>query len=250
MEDEPTEEIKPTGDEDPVEARQLPPWLVPALIGLVTISAGLVTWRAGQLGSSAAYEDRQSVGQTITQQQQVTEAGLGTTAQASAWVTYSASLAEASALEDLANEAADQGLEDVSAKLLEQADRVTTSADELAQAQGVFGTQELLRREVNPDVAAEADGFNIAQRFETLKADAASGVTSPGVLDPDAWAARADATRAQVRALRIATVFMLIAVAAYTVAELARHRSVRLAGFAIGGVVYVVTVIAVIPNVI
>lgn len=249
MTEKPTEEVIPESDEGPDEARRLPPWIVPALIGLVTISAGLVTWRAGQLGSTSAYEDRQSVGQTITQQQQVTEAGLGTTAQAAAWVAYSASLAEAAALKDLASEAADQGRYDVAADLLEQAGRVTTSANELAEAQSVFGTQELLRREIDPNAAAEDGGFNIEQRFETLKANAASGVTSPGVLDPDAWAARADATRARVRALRIATVFLLIAVAAYTVAELARQRSTRLAGFAIGGLVYVVTVIAVIPNV-
>lgn len=254
MADESTEERAEddtdVGAGDPDEPRRLSPWLVPALIGLVTISAGLVTWRAGQLGSAAAYQDRQSVGQTITQQQQVTEAGLGTTAQASAWVAYSASLAEAAALEDLASEAADQGRDDVAADLLEQADRVTTSANELAEAQHVFGTQELFRRETGPDAAAEDGGFNIEQRFETLKTDAASGVTSPGVLDPDAWAARADETRAQVGALRLATVFLLIAVAAYTVAELARHRSARLAGFVMGGVIYVLTIIAVIPSVV
>ena len=34
------------------EARRLPKWLVPGLIGLVTITAGLLTWRAGQLGWS------------------------------------------------------------------------------------------------------------------------------------------------------------------------------------------------------
>lgn len=250
MTDERTDHEIPADTGEPDEARRLPRWLVPALIGLVTITAGLVTWRAGQLGSTAAYEDRQSVGQTITQQQQVTEAGLATTAQASAYVAYAADLADAAALEDLAAEAAAQGRDDVAADLLSQAQRVVTSADELAEAQGVFSQQELLRRQITPtDPAQGAGGFDIEARFETLKADASAGVTSPGVLDPDAWAARADETRANVRSLRHATVFMLMAVAAYTVAELARRRSTRLAGFAVGGVIYIATLIAVIPSV-
>ncbi len=223
---------------------------MPALIGLVTITAGLLTWRAGQLGSSAAYEDRQAVGQTITQQREVTEAGLATTAQASAYVTYVADLAQAAALRDLATEATEQGRDDVAADLEEQAQRTVSTAAELAEAQGVFGQQELLRSEVSGgDDKTGAMGFDIQQRFESLKAQAATGVTSPGVLDPDEWATRADQTRARVLTLRHATVFMLIAAAGYTVAELARHRATRLTGFAIGGVVYVVTLIAVLPSV-
>jgi roadblock/LC7 domain-containing protein len=137
----------------------------------------------------------------------------------------------------------------VAADLVSQAQRITASANELAEAQGVFDQQELLRRQITPtDPAEGAGGFDIEARFETLKADAAAGVTSPGVLDPDAWAERADETRANVRSLRQATVFMLIAVAAYTVAEMAQRRWTRLAGFAVGGVVYIVTLIAVLPS--
>ncbi len=190
------------------------------------------------------------MGQTITQQKQVTEAGLGTASQASAWVTYSASMAQATATSDLASEASAQGRDDVAAELLKQSQNVADAANELAVAQGVFGQQELLDEQLNPDEDPLSEGFSIDQRFETLKTDAATGVTSPGVLDPDAWAKKADTTRSQVRMLRHATVFMLLAAAAYTVAELARARSTRMAGFVVGGAVYLATLIVVLPSVI
>lgn len=253
--DEPDDPHDPVGSSedgssgDGSEARTLPAWLVPALIGLVTITAGLLTWRAGQLGSSAAYEDRQSVGQTITQQKQVTEAGLRTTAQASGYVSYVADLAQAEALADLAAEASEQGHPDVATALEEQARRVVESADQLAEAKGVLSEQEILRSELSDEGRTVAPGFDVQERFEALETEAATGIASPGVLDPDAWASRADGTRAQVLALRHATVFMLMAVAAYTVAELARRRATRLAGFAVGGVIYLVTLIAVLPRV-
>jgi hypothetical protein len=50
--------------------------LLALLLGLVTIGAGLFSWRAGQLGSTAAFDDRQSIGQTIKQEQQKLEVAL------------------------------------------------------------------------------------------------------------------------------------------------------------------------------
>ena len=35
------------------------------MIGISTVTAGLFTWRGGQIGSTAAYNDRQSVGEQI-----------------------------------------------------------------------------------------------------------------------------------------------------------------------------------------
>ena len=75
--------------------RVIPVWLVPLLIGVVTVTAGLFTWRAGQLGSSAAFEDRQSVGQTIQQQEQNVEVSLTAVNDAVAYVRYVADYAEA-----------------------------------------------------------------------------------------------------------------------------------------------------------
>lgn len=227
------------------EARKLPKWLVPGLIGLVTITAGLLTWRAGQLGSAAAYEDRQSVGQTITQETQRTEAGLATAQQATGYVTYRAGVANAEALEDLAVEAAEQGQGDVAADLLDQAEVTRQNAEALAEASGTFGTQTLLNQQVAGD---SGEPFDIVERFDANVAAAATGIASAGVLDPQAWADMAEDTRQRVRELRWATLAMLIAVAAYTVAELARRRPTRFVAFGVGGVVYVATLAWILPG--
>lgn len=244
------DEVAPDDDDTPAqapteEARKLPKWLVPGLIGLVTITAGLLTWRAGQLGSSAAYEDRQSVGQTITQETQRTEAGLATAQQATGYVTYRAGIANAEALEDLAAEAAEQGQSDVAAELVDQAEVTRQSAEALAEAAGTFGTQTLLNQQVAGD---SAEPFDMVERFDANVAAAATGIASAGVLDPQAWADMAEDTRQRVRELRWATLAMLIAVTAYTVAELARRRPTRFVAFGIGGIVYAATLVWILPG--
>lgn len=250
----------PTDDTDPTEQgataeagataegnddgapRQLPKWLMPLLIGLVTITAGLFTWRAGQLGSTSAFEDRQAVGQTITAERQRLQAAVTVVIQSVGYVRYATDYAEAAALDDLAQRASEQGLDGVSAGLTANADRVRSTAGQRAEDTGVFGEQELLAQTLTDSETPLP--FDPAQRLAELEAQAATGITSPGVLDPQAWADMAEDTRARVRALRIATMFLLLSVVAYTVGELSNRRVTRLTGFGLGSVIYVVTIAA------
>jgi hypothetical protein len=216
----------------------IPRWLVPLLIGLVTITAGVVTWRAGQLASSAAFEDRQSVGQTIKQQQQLIEAGLSTVNASVAYVDYSADYAEAAALDDLAEEALQQGNAEIAESLVKSADQQRLTASAKAREVGVFGTESLLTQVVTD--STEPLPFDIMEQLAARQAAVSTGITSPGVLDPDAWATRADDTRTRVRWLRLATVLLLFSVVAYTVAELTSHIRTRRLAFVAGSVIYVV----------
>ncbi len=171
-----------TGPDDGAPCRRLPPWLIPLLIGVVTITAGLFTWRAGQLGSSAAFEDRQSVGQTITQQQIAVEARLGAVDDAVVYVGYVADYAEAAALDDLATELTEQGIDTFAAGFARDADQLRENASRRAQAAGVFGEETLLEQSViSPDVPLE---FDIDRQVVQLEAQLTSGVTSPGVARP------------------------------------------------------------------
>ena len=237
---------KSAGGDETGTVRSLPKWLVPGLIGLVTITAGLLTWRAGQLGSSAAFEDRQSVGQTISTQTQATEAGLATLYQASGYVSFAADMAEAAAYDDLAEEAAAQGNAEVAGELHSRAEEVRRSASVLAGATGVLDAQTLF--ELQLDQGAGLEPFDATTRFESNRATIASRVTEPGDLEPQEWADRAHATRGRVWDLRLGATLMLIAVAAYTVAELAPRRSARTTGFFVGGAVYLITLVAVVPG--
>lgn len=230
------------GANDAGEPRRLPKWLMPLLIGLVTITAGLFTWRAGQLASSSAFEDRQSVGQTVTAERQRLEAATTVVIQAVAYVRYATDYAEAAALDDLAERAAEQGLDGVSAGLRADAEQTRSTAGQRATDTGVFGEQQLLAQTLTDSTTPLP--FDPDQRLAALEAEAATGITSPGVLDPQAWADMAEDTRARVRALRIATMFLLLSVVAYTVGELSTRRATRLTGFGLGSVIYVVTLAA------
>ena len=229
-------------DADGNQPRQLPRWLMPLLIGLVTITAGLFTWRAGQLASTSAFEDRQSVGQTITSERQRLGAAVTVVLQAVGYVRYATDYAEAAALDDLAAEAAAQGLDGVSAGLRANAEGRRSTAGQRAADIGVFGEQDLLAQTLTDSETPLP--FDPDQRLAELQAEAATGITSPGVLDPQAWADMAEATRARVRALRIATLFLLLSVVAYTVGELSTRRATRLTGFGLGSIIYVVTIAA------
>jgi len=223
-------------DHDEEQGRRLPPWLLPLVIGLVTISAGVVTWRAGQLGSSAAFEDRQSVGQTIAQQEQRTEAGLATVNDAVGYVDYAASFAEAAAADDLADEAEAQGNTAVAETLRSGADRLRLTASQKAQAVGVFGNESLLQQAVAN--STDPIPFDIEEQLAARNAEVSTGITSPGDLDPDGWAERADATRTRVRALRLAAALLLMSAVAFTVAQLATGRRVRQVAVVLGSGIY------------
>ncbi|MFV0318075.1 MAG: hypothetical protein ACK5O2_14080 [Microthrixaceae bacterium] len=239
------EQRKLAAHSDTDEQRALPAWLVPGLIGLVTITAGLLTWRAGQLGSTAAYEDRQSVGQTITQESQSTEAGLATGIQASGFVKYRAGLATANALVELAGQASEQGADQAVVDLTTQADLAGQSAVSAADGAGVFGSPLWSNQAAELELV---EPFDIQQRYKTNLTDISTGITSSGALDPQRWADEAEQTRSHVRTLRWLTLAMLIAVGAFTVAELAPRRKMRLSGFAIGSVVYVATLVLGVPG--
>jgi hypothetical protein len=230
----------PNPQHDDNSRRRVPRWGLPLLIGLVTITAGVVTWRAGQLGSSAAFEDRQSVGQTITQQEQRTEAGLATVNDAVGYVDYAAAFAEAAAAEDLADEAAAQGNTEVAETLRSAAARLRRTASGKARAVGVFGSESLLRQVVAN--STDPIPFDLEEQLAARQAEASTGITSPGTLDPDGWADRADATRTRVRALRLAAALLLMSAVAFTVAQLATGRGVRRVAVVLGSGIYLLIV--------
>ena len=222
--------------------RLIPVWFLPLLIGLVTITAGLFTWRAGQLASTSAFEDRQSVGQTITQQRQAVEARLGAINDAVAYVAYVADYAEASSLDVLADELDARGATALAATFREEATTMRVASSRVASASGLFGQQTVLAQlTASP---TEPLPFDFDQQVKVLEAEATTGVASPGVPDPDRWAAQADATRDKVRGLRVATLLLLVCVVGLTIAQLTDRTITRRIGAAAGLSLYVAVVAA------
>ena len=75
--------------------------LIAFAIGLVAVTAGVFAWRAGQIGSTANYDDRQSIGQEIDQQTVRIEVAVEAARQARQYDRYVAEYAVADTLPPL-----------------------------------------------------------------------------------------------------------------------------------------------------
>src|SRR3954452_4342697 len=74
-------------------------WAVAFLIGLATVTATGFGWRAAQIGSTAAFDDRQSISQTIEVEQQRVEREIAIADQTREYARYRADYAVAAALD-------------------------------------------------------------------------------------------------------------------------------------------------------
>lgn len=212
--------------------------LLALLLGVTTILAGVFTWRAGQLGSAAAFADRQSVGQTIKQEEQRTEVALAALSAASAYVRYVADYTEAAALDAQAQQLRSEG-EAAGAQVSEQeASDLRRQASVHAAAAGVFGAQSIYTDLRQP--STEPRPFDFEQHLADLQAEVSTGITSPGVLDPQRWADEASDLRSRLRGLRLGALVLVMAAVAYTVAQVTSRRATRFVSGALATVVLVV----------
>lgn len=219
--------------------------LLALLLGLATIGAGLFSWRAGQIGSTAAFDDRQSIGQTIKQEQQNVEVALLGAVDAVSYVRYLADYAEAATLADDADrldEAAQARLAEVRRR---QADDLRRGATIRAATGGVFGAPAVFGEVLEPQAAPRP--FDLPDHLEALRAELSTDIRSPSGLDPDRWAQDANDIRARMRGLQLTVFFMVLAAAALTVAQVAVSRRGRhgfgVAGTLLGTVTAVVAVV-------
>lgn len=215
--------------------------LLALLLGVTTILAGLFTWRAGQMGSSAAFADRQSVGQTITQEEQRTEVALSALSAANAYVRYVADYTEAAALEEEALQLRAEGEEARARDSEQEASGIRREASVHAASAGVFGEQSIYTDLRQP--SPEPRPFDFERHLADLQAEVSTGITSAGVLDPQRWADEADDLRSRVRGLRLGALVLVLAAVAYTVAQVTTRRTTRLVSGAMATVVLVVATV-------
>jgi hypothetical protein len=189
------------------------------LLGVVTIGAGFFGWRAGQLGSTAAFYDRQAIGQTVKQEQQDVEVALRGAVDAVAYVRYVADYAEAATLADDAARLEAAEADDLGQGRVTQADELRRDATERLAAIGVFGGPGMFGEALEPDPRPRP--FDLPRHLDAIRAELSADIRSPVGLDPDRWAREAEAIRVRMRGLRVAVFAMVIAAAALTVAQVA-----------------------------
>ncbi len=198
------------------------------MLGVGSITAGLFTWRAGQIGSSAAFEDRSAVSQEVASAQRRIEVTTDLAAAGAEYTRYLADQAEA--------DAADANAVTV----------VTPEADIVASYGQAIRRGAAARADavdLFPAGQALGGGFALDQRSAALAEQLENDLLSGGNLDPDGAAVEADSIRSRVRGLTWWTLVVLAAVAWFTVAQVAATRSVRRGSLAVGAVTYGVGVL-------
>ncbi len=199
-------------------------WTIAFLIGLATVTAAGFGWRVAQIGSTAAYDDRQSIGETVSVEQARVERAVTVAAQAREYVRYRADYAAAAALDREARQLAAGGAARLAAVSQGEAGALREGATRRAAEAGVFGRftigTDLLRPTTQPR------SFDYRARARELAADMSTGLDSPANLDPDHWARAAEHIRNRMKSLTRWAFLVLVAVFFYTAAEVATRRRV------------------------
>ena len=197
-------------------------WVVAFLIGTATVLAALFGWRGAAIGSTAAFDDRQSISETISVQRQQIDVGIAAGGDMREYTRYLADYGIAAELDNQAAALAAAGRTAAAAGDRREADTLRATATARAADAGVFGRfsiQDDLRRP-----SARPRPFSIQQRSKALAVELSTGLDSPGTLNPDGWARQAEAIRDRIQGLSAWSVALLAALLLFTVGQVNTDR--------------------------
>jgi hypothetical protein len=194
-------------------------WAIAFLIGLATVTAAGFGWRAAQIGSTAAYDDRQSIGETVSVEQARVARAVTVAGQAREYVRYRADYAVAAALDREAGNLSASGAGRLAAVSRGEAASLREGATRRAAQAGVFGPFTIDTDLLHP--TAKPRSFDYRVRGRQLAADMSAGLDSPASLEPNSWAEAAVHIRHRMRGLTRWAFLVVIAIFFYTAAEVA-----------------------------
>lgn len=194
-------------------------------------------WRAAQIGSTAAYDDRQSISETVSVEQATVERAVTVAAQAREYVRYRADYAVAAALDREAARLAGRGAGRLAAVSRGEAAGLREGATRRAAEAGVFGRFTIQSDLLEP--TATPRPFDYRTRARALAAEQSTALDSPAGLDPQKWAREAEDIRVRITRLARWALLVLVAVLLYTVAEVSTRRRATHALVFCGVIVYV-----------
>jgi hypothetical protein len=208
-------------------------WVVAFLIGTATVLAALFGWRAAAIGSTAAFDDRQSISETVTTEQQRIDVGLGVNADSREYARYLTDYGVAAELDNQAASLRADGDEAAAAGYRREADSLRRTATTRAVEAGVFGRygiqDDLLRPSRTPRP------FSVDDRARALQVEQATAIDSPGPLDPDDWAGQAEAIRDRILGLAVWSLMAVVALLLFTVGQVnSGRRAVFYAAMGLG----------------
>lgn len=192
-------------------------WIVAFLIGTATVLAAFFGWRAAQIGSTAAYDDRQSISETIRVEQQRIDVGVGVAGDAGEYSRYLADYGVAAELDNQAAALARAGRADAARTARAEADELRRTATERAAEAGIFGRFAIQDDLLTPSPVPRP--FDVDERTAARAAELSTGLGSPGALDPDGWAAQAEGIRDRIQGLAVWSFILLGAVLLFTAGQ-------------------------------
>lgn len=210
-------------------------WIIAFAIGIATVFAALFGWRAAQIGSTAAFEDRQSISETIKVEQRDINATIAAVGDAEQYARYRADYAVADALDAEAAALTAAGAGELATVSRAEADALRRGGTIRAADAGVFGAFTISDDVRSP--GPEPREFDFDSRLRALIAEDQTGFTSSGQLDPDFWAEDAERIRDRVNGLIRWAFLLIVAVFLYTLAEVFSTRRYVAAAAGLAGVV-------------
>ena len=142
--------------------------LIALMIGISTVTAGLFTWRGGQIGSTAAYNDRQSVGEQIDVETAEVDVNIEAARQARQYDRYLADYAVAGGLDSDAEALRSTGQGELADLAERQAAARRAAATQRATDAGVFGPSTLGER--SEAATAQPQAFDLEARIDGASA--------------------------------------------------------------------------------
>lgn len=192
-------------------------WVVALLIGAATVFAAAFGWRAAQIGSTAAFDDRQSISETLAAERQRIDVGAAAGNDSRDYARYLAGYATAAELDNQADALEEAGSDSAASDARREARLLRRASTERAADAGVFGRFSIADDLEQPTATPRA--FDLEDRIEARTVEAETGIDSPGQLDPDGWAQDAEGIRDRINGLAVWALIMLVAVLLFTIGE-------------------------------
>ncbi len=211
------------------------------------MTAGAFAWRAAQIGSTAAYDDRQSISETVAVQQARIHTAVAVAAQAREYERYRADYAVAAALDREADRLASGGAQRPAAVSRGEAAALREGATRRAAEAGVFGRFTIGTTLLQPTTTPRP--FDYKARARALTVERSTGLDAPASLDPAHWAAAAVRIRVRVNDLTRWAFLSVLAVVLYTIAEVVSRPRVAWTALGCGLAMYLAALVGALSTV-
>jgi hypothetical protein len=205
--------------------------VIAVLIGLVSVTGAVITWRSSQLGEKAVDRDRQAVAETVLQEQSNANVETRLRDEQQAFAQYKENLTNAQLLDTQADQLVTAGLPAAAAAALDEAGVLREVANDLASL--TFSTQY-----VKTD---DATGLPTDFLIEERRADLRRNDDQAAKVNPDQTVAQAVDFRRRSQRLEGWTIPLVLAVVLLTVATITKNARARPWIASVAVVIYVLS---------